>query len=207
MLIHPRFSSGQPIAFIVGPNDALRRFDIHQLLLGTGSRIFNVSEGKPRIITREIRLPNVDPQVFDVMCRWLYSNSQELILKPAKEEDLVNLMELWTVYAELGIDMKMNAIMRCGMALMQPKHFVCPVSTVEWVYAHTSPTSKLRGYIVAIFCQRGPTPTKEMLLNTDPAIFADANEFFKVLQKVRKGNPQLVSKIHLYVICTSSSKC
>jgi hypothetical protein len=197
MLIYPSFSSGQPITFIVGPNDSPRRFDIHQLLMGTGSRIFNVSEGKPRIITREIRLPNIDPEVFDVICHWLYSKPSDQVLEPKLEEELLNLMELWTVYAELGLDLKMNAIMRCGMALMQFNHFVCPVSTVEWVYAHTNPKSKLRGYIIAIFCQRGPTPTKDMLLNTDPAIFADASEFFKVLQKVRMGNPQLVSSIHL----------
>lgn len=87
--------------------------------------------------------------------------------------------------------------MRSGMALMQPKDFICPVSTVEWVYAHTNPKSKLREYVIAIFCQRGPKLTPELLADKDPAIFEDAKALFGVLQKVSQNNPRIVSAIQL----------
>jgi len=89
----------------------------------------------------------------------------------------------------LGIKDKMNTIMRLGMALMQPKEYKCSIETVEWVYEHTDPRSKLRGYIIAIFCQRGPDATSA-LFNTRGEIMRDALKFFGILNKVRAGNPK-----------------
>jgi len=98
-------------------------------------------------------------------------------------------MELWVTLGYLGIKDKMNTIMRLGMALMQPKEYKCSIETVEWVYEHTDPRSKLRGYIIAIFCQRGPDATSA-LLNTRGEIMTDALRFFAILNKVRAGNPK-----------------
>ena len=108
-------------------------------------------------------------------------------------------MELWVALGKLGIYDKMNTIMRLGMALMQPKEFKCEIETVRWVYNHTHKKSKLRRYIVAIFCQRGPDVTTELFAsaNVKLSIFRDAVKFFNILNKVRAGNPKGIDDYEL----------
>ncbi|EAT78963.1 hypothetical protein HBH56_072310 [Parastagonospora nodorum] len=182
-------SAGEPITYCVGPKSTSTRFDIHQLLLCTSSPLFNEPSGVPKIITRPLYLPTIDPTIFRLICVWLYEG-----IPPAAEtpNDLLILMKIWVALSKLGIWEKQNTIMRLGMALMQPREFTCGIETVRWVYENTAPGSKLRGYVVAIFCQRGAEITKEMFSPRIEklGIFRDAVKFFKILNRVRAGNPR-----------------
>jgi len=75
---------------------------------------------------------------------------------------------------------------------MQPAVYTCRIETVRWVYENTAPVSKLRGYIVAIFCQRGAAMTLETFSPEVEklGVFRDAVGFLRVLNRVRAGNPQ-----------------
>jgi hypothetical protein len=89
--------------------------------------------------------------------------------------------------------MQLNTLMRIGMALMQPKNFVYSLETVRWVYENTTSKYSLRGFIIAIFCQRGPpvtTPGYFSDANAKLGISRDASVFTRVLNEVRSGNPQ-----------------
>jgi hypothetical protein len=85
-----------------------------------------------------------------------------------------------------------NTILRIAMALMQPKEFICSIDVVRWVYANTSRYSTLRGFVGAIFCQRGSAITADILsLESDKAgIVRDAAAFLHILDRVRAGNSQ-----------------
>jgi hypothetical protein len=78
------------------------------------------------------------------------------------------------------------------MALRQPREFRCGIESVRWVYRHTVPGARMREYIVAIFCQRGPPVTAETFCaeNEKLGILADAMKFMRMLNRVRVGNPQ-----------------
>ncbi|KAF2824183.1 hypothetical protein CC86DRAFT_51466 [Ophiobolus disseminans] len=179
-------NAGEPVTFFVGPETNCRRFDIHHQLLCKSSSIFNLPTGYPRIITEPIDLPNTDSDAFGAIYQWLYEGVPPNLIY---EGELQLLMEMWVVLAALGLKDKMNTIMRLDMALMQPKECTCSIETVKWVYDHTDPRSKLRGYIIAIFCQRGPALTAE-LFNTKGGIMKDAVKFFVTLNRVRAGNPK-----------------
>lgn len=185
---YPTASAGEPVTFYVGSLSSFTRFDIHQLL-SISSPLFNDLADNARIITRPVEQPNTDPDIFRLVCTWLYERKPPVATVP---EDLLTLMKTWVTLGKLGIWDKQNTIMRLGMALMQSKEYQCPVETVRWVYQHTPPSSKLRGYIIAIFCQRGPRISAETFSpeNTKLCFFRDAINFFSVLNKVRNGNPQ-----------------
>jgi hypothetical protein len=178
---------GKNIAFQVGPE---ARFFIIHLSLLIVSPLFATASGIPHSkTTPTITLPPTDPTAFQVVCTWLY------IRKPpvaTSASDLLPLMKIWVALSKLGIWDKQNTIMRLGMALMQPAEFVCEISTVKWVYENTEPGCKLRGYIVAIYCQRGEDVSKE---NFGPeitklGIFTDLVAFMRVLASVRRANPR-----------------
>jgi hypothetical protein len=105
--------------------------------------------------------------------------------------DLLPLCKMWVALGKLGMWIKQNTIMRIGMALMQPQEFVCDIGTVAWVYRTTQPGSKLRGWIVAIWTQRGGDVKKEWFSkeNEKLGIFRDAVAFGRVLNRARAGNP------------------
>jgi hypothetical protein len=115
-------------------------------------------------------------------------------------------MALWVTLGKLGLWTKMNTVMRLGMALMQPGEFVCAMETVTWVYQNTRPGCRLRGYVVAIFCQRGPGVAPEMFTpeNERLGIFADASAFMRKLGRVRSGNPMHVDGVDLGAVYPSA---
>jgi hypothetical protein len=179
--------TGKNIAFQVGPE---ARFFIIHLRLLTVSPLFATASGIPHSkTTPTITLPSTDPTAFQAVCTWLY------IRKPpvaTSASDLLPLMKIWVALSKLGIWDKQNTIIRLGMALMQPKHFICEIDTVKWVYENTEPGCKLRGYIVAIYCQRGAQVSKEVFVPeiTGLGIFTDCVAFMRVLASVRRANPR-----------------
>jgi hypothetical protein len=178
---------GKNIAFQVGPK---ARFFIIHLRLLTVSPLFTTVNGIPHSKpTPTITLPSTDPVAFQAVCTWLY------IRKPpvaTSASDLLPLMKIWVALAKLGIWDKQNTIMRLGMALMQPKHFICEIETVRWVYENTEPGCKLRGYTVTIYCQRGADVSKEVFAPeiTGLGILTDCVKFMRVLASVRRANPR-----------------
>ena len=80
------------------------------------------------------------------------------------------------------------------MAVMQPRDFICEVETVRWVYDNTEMGSLLRGFIIKIFCQRGPGSAKEIFQNgiEKLGVLRDESAFLWVLHGVRKENSKLV---------------
>jgi hypothetical protein len=180
---------GVPITFLVGPATNPTRFDMHHSLLSKVSPLFTMPNGLPRIILRDISLPNVEPATFRTLFTWLYERQPP---DYTSETNLLDLMKLWVSAGELGIWRTQNTVMRLGMALMQPKKFVCEIETARWVYENTPSGSPLRDYIITIFCQRGPpiTPTMFSPTNERLGIFRDAVDFLRILNIVRAGNPK-----------------
>jgi hypothetical protein len=80
----------------------------------------------------------------------------------------------------------MNTILRIGMGLMQPREFDVPIATVEYVYTHTDSSaarSKLREFIIAIFCQRGkvvPASFRVAAENAHLGIMRDCVRFLQI---------------------------
>jgi hypothetical protein len=89
---------------------------------------------------------------FTTLCVWLYTGEKP---NPTQQEHLLGLMKLWVAASRLGLWRWMNTILRLGMSLMQPREFTVGIETVAWVYQNTGEGSKLRSFIIAIFCQRG----------------------------------------------------
>lgn len=179
---------GAPITFLLGPSQS--RFDVHSLLLSTLSPLFRHPNGFPKTPRTPIRLPSVSAQDFLALFTWLYERKPPSF---ANAEGLKILVRLWIAAGKLGVWKTQNTILRLGMALMQPGDFGVDVETVRWVYENTAPGSKLRGFVIAVFCQRPAggqverrffRPCYEGL-----GIFRDALAFLKVLGKVRRGNP------------------
>jgi hypothetical protein len=140
---------------------------------------------------KAIELPNIDPEAFHALCQWIYDKASPP--NPTKAANLQLLVELWVAAGKLGLHEKQNTLMRIGMALMQPKEFVCSFATVRWVYEHTAANSSLRPYIITIFCERGPpftTPGTFTAVSATLGISCDAFQFTQVLSKVRASNPK-----------------
>ncbi|KAF2243124.1 hypothetical protein BU26DRAFT_437576 [Trematosphaeria pertusa] len=174
---------GAPITFLLGPSQS--RFDVHSLLLSTLSPLFRHPNGFPKTPRTPIRLPSVSAQDFLALFTWLYERKPPSF---ANAEGLKILVRLWIAAGKLGVWKTQNTILRLGMALMQPGDFGVDVETVRWVYENTAPGSKLRGFVIAVFCQRPAggqverrffRPCYEGL-----GIFRDALAFLKVLGKV-----------------------
>jgi hypothetical protein len=188
---YPTASAGEPITFLVGTLPSTH-FSIHAHLLHTSPLFANLFNNP-----RPIHLPTTPPHIFHQICLWLYENKPPIA---EREEDLLTLMKIWVTLGKLGLWRKQNTIMRLGMALMQPQEFVCGLEVVKWVYTHTSLRSKLRDYIIAIFCQRGPNVSREIFTQEIEklGILKDAVEFLGVLDKVRMGNPKGVEGYDLF---------
>jgi hypothetical protein len=118
---------------------------------------------------------------------WVY---QERPPDFSTAEGLPVLMRLWVTCGALGIWKKQNTLLRLAMALMQPAQFEVDIETVTYVYSNTPPHSKLRKFIVAVFCQRSQIqPHFFSPLTAGPGIWKDVTEFQKVLNEVRKVSP------------------
>jgi hypothetical protein len=161
-LTHSEFT-GRPIRFNVGPEPW--EFDIHHDRLIAVSPLFTDPSGIPHLIPFDIELPITDPDIFHVVCQWLYNGNPP---DATTARDLLELMQSWVVLGKLGVWDKQNTIMRLGMALMQPKKFVCEIATVKWVYENTEPGCKLRGYI-----------------------HRDASAFMRIFENTRRANPKV----------------
>ncbi|KAI4662456.1 uncharacterized protein J4E79_004746 [Alternaria viburni] len=190
---------GVPITFVVGPKANPTRFDVHHSLLSKVSPLFTMPNGLPRIILSDIHLPNAEPDTFRTLFKWLYERQPPDYTTDAK---LLDLMKLWILAGELGIWRTQNTVLRLGMALMQPKYFICRLDTVRWVYENTPAGSPLRNYITAIFCQRGPPITPSMFSpeNEQLGIFRDAVGFLRTLNLVRAGNPTGTGGYNLHAL-------
>jgi hypothetical protein len=74
------------------------------------------------------------------------------------------------------------------------------------VYVFTDPGSKLRDFVIALFCQR-PVITEEVFVGHNRAMVRDAVKFMRVLNKVRARNPRGKDgydvKQHLPIVYTS----
>jgi hypothetical protein len=83
-----------------------------------------------------------------------------------------------------------------GMALMQPAAYVCEMEVVQWVYAHTERGSRLRGYVVALWCQRGGKITPEMWAKGHRirGFWADVVAYMRVLEVVRRRNAAVLRR-------------
>jgi hypothetical protein len=176
---------GVPTTFLVGPATDPTRFDVHHSVLSKVSPLFTTPYGLPR----NICLPNVEPSTFRTLFIWLYERKPP---EYTSDTNLLDLMKLWVLAGELGIWKTQNTVMRLGMALMQPAYLICKIETVRWVYENTPVGSKLRDYIITIFCQRGPpiTPTMFSPDNERLGIFRNAAGFMHKLNLVRAGNPR-----------------
>jgi hypothetical protein len=177
---HPNYFS--PIRFLVGPTTA--QFDIYFGDLSRRSPTFNYYYNRGFFYnTPIIRLPSVGNDDFMTICTWIYQRQSPTF---TIDGDLLRLCRLWIAASKLGLWKWMNALMREGMALMQPTNFVVDIDTVKFVYDNTSPTSTLRKFIIAIFCQRATplshffSPQYEQL-----GILHDATSFLKILEKAR----------------------
>jgi hypothetical protein len=181
-------SVGSPVPFYVGPNPSTR-FDVHHFLLSKLSPLFTLSNRLPRIVNKGIELPNTEPAIFHALFLWLYERQPPVYTSAS---DLLTLCKLWVLAGQLGIWKTQNTVLRLGMELMQPKTFVCELETVRWVYANTPQGAPLLGYVITIFCQRGPpaTPAHFSPVYEKLGIFRDAALFMRVLSKVRAGNPK-----------------
>jgi len=151
---HSPFDFGPPIRFLVGPSG--QAFDVHREKLSGWSPAFttkaNAAGFDVRNVYNVVRLPEVSVDDFTTLCVWLYKGEKP---NPTKEGELLGLMRLWIAANKLGLWRWMNTILRLGMSLMQPREFTVEIETVAWVYERTGEGSKLRSFIVAIFCQRG----------------------------------------------------
>ena len=77
---------------------------------------------------------------------------------------------------------------------MQPRASVCEVEAVRWVYENTEVGSPLRGFVIKIFCQRGPGGGNKVFEQgvARLGVFRDASLFLWVLHGVRKENEKVV---------------
>ncbi|KAF2649111.1 hypothetical protein K491DRAFT_611465 [Lophiostoma macrostomum CBS 122681] len=176
---------GYPITFSVGPNGI--RFDVHNRIISTESPLFMNRHGNAKHITRMLILPRIQHDDFHLLMNWIY---QERPPEFSTAEGLPVLMRLWVTCAALAIWKKQNTILRLAMALMQPAYFEVDIETVIYVYSNTPTHSKLRKFIVAIFCQRSTTqPHFFSPLTSGLGIWEDVTEFQKVLNEVRKVSP------------------
>jgi hypothetical protein len=184
--------AGAPVRFCVSKATAATLFDIHQHFLVQESPLIRDSRGLARIMKKKaIELLNIDPEAFLALCQWIYDKASPP--NPTEAANLQLLVELWVAAGKLGLHEKQNTLMRIGMALMQPKEFVCSFATVRWVYEHTAANSSLRPYIITIFCERGPpftTPGTFTAVSATLGISCDAFQFTQVLSKVRASNPK-----------------
>jgi hypothetical protein len=160
------------------------RFDIHSYLLASASPLFTKPTGLPRKITRPIHVPGF-AFIFRMICTWLYERAPPVFDKP---KDLTNMMMLWVALGKLGMWEKQNTILRLATALMQPKEFVCERMAVLRAYVGTRRNSKLRGFIIALLCQRPPSPAEVFAL--PPHILRDVVDFMHVLNRARMANPK-----------------
>jgi len=130
-------------------------------------------------------MPSTSEPDFMALCEWLYNKKPPEF---SQDTDLQRICQLWAAASKLGIYRQMNTLLRLGMELMQPVGFRCSTDTVRWVYENTEEGCPLRGFIIAIFCQRAsPGPA---FFNDDKAwlsILRDACTFFRVLEKARKA--------------------
>lgn len=191
--------TGQPLTFWVGTSTtSYTRFDVHHLLLAQLSPLFaHPSSTAPRLHSGNMLVVDVEPTTFRTLFTWLYERTPPDYTVAA---DLLPLMKLWVLAGKLGIWKTQNTVLRLGMALMQPRHFVCGVETVKWVYENTAHKSPLRRYIITIFCQRAPPVTPALFRESEglrKGILGDASGFLRKLEFVRKGNPKGVGGYHL----------
>ena len=193
--------AGQPLTFWAGTSIAsYTRFDVHHLLLAQLSPLFaHPSSTAPRLHSGNMLVVDVESTTFRTLFTWLYERTPPDYTAAA---DLLALMKLWVLAGKLGIWKTQNTVLRLGMALMQPRHFVCSTETVRWVYENTVNKSPLRSYIITIFCQRGPTVTPALFRELEgvrKGIWGDASVFLRDLEFVRKGNPKGVRGYDLRV--------
>ncbi|KAJ4291945.1 hypothetical protein N0V90_009843 [Kalmusia sp. IMI 367209] len=176
---------GPPTSFLIGPSPSPMSFDVHTTLLAQHSPIFNNIYGRPKTIADSIVLPSATPDEFLELCFWLYEKTPP---KFSGAHDLGRMCRLWVVAAKLGLWQKMNTLLRLGMELMQPREFKCDVGVVRWVFGNTAEGSPLRGFIIAIFCQRCEPDINYFFLRAsgDEDIFREASAFLKDLEVARR---------------------
>ncbi|KAF2732988.1 hypothetical protein EJ04DRAFT_524856 [Polyplosphaeria fusca] len=177
---------GFPTTLLIGASK--KQFDIHNTLLWKLSDHFKKMDGLPKNLIKPIVLPDISDDLFKQICEWIYDIRTPSYSSPT---DLLNLIMLYMTAASLGISSYQNAIIRFIMALCNEHTFEIPVEVVKFVYENTASSSKLRGFITMLFCQRS-TP-QEAFFEPEIArlgITEDAVACLKILYKVRMMNPQ-----------------
>jgi hypothetical protein len=110
-------------------------------------------------------IPTTDTSIFRMTYIWLHERLPPVASHP---RDLLPLMKTWVTLSTLGMWAQQNTKLRITMAFMQPWEFERGIEVVKWVYANTAAESKLRGFVVALFCQRMPRVTAD--------VFGEENE-------------------------------
>lgn len=96
---------------IVGPKDASREFHLHRAIISLNSTFFTAAckegtfmEGSSRVV----KLPEIQPNAFEQVVKWLYKGEYDLPGSEVKHEEFVAVLEA----AEyLGIDALKNRML------------------------------------------------------------------------------------------------
>ncbi|KAF2684452.1 hypothetical protein K458DRAFT_487334 [Lentithecium fluviatile CBS 122367] len=121
-----------------------------------------------------ICLPSISVDDFRVLSPWLYAGQKPVFIAAGR----------------LGLWKWMNTLVRQGMALMQPPGYEVDIEMMRFVYENTSPGSKLRRFVIAIFCQRAkPQPQFFHAQYEVLGILCDGAVFLKVLEKSAMQSP------------------
>lgn len=143
------------VNIIVGPTAT--PFTMEISLFSTESPAFatSLADHTASATPPTLTIESIPATHFTILTNWFTTHTPPSFPTAA---DLPLLVQLWVSASRLGLWQKANTLLRLGMETMLPATAVCAFSTVRWVFANTAASSPLRGYIVAIFVQRGLGP-------------------------------------------------